>query len=184
MPNAVLSACSVSEEAENEQENLSVVTALKSSNPAVAAEQLGKLCMHCLRRRPHLRGRGKPKNSSTELLRKLTNVCRWCTAAAAAAAGCAACFAHGASACFWAISSVAGAHRHWRPVVMLSLLIQFLPFDPVGFNHVNHGLKFGIQLDQCLGREYFHHRVIIFREMWAVHWAKHWNARIFTLQTS
>lgn len=32
----------------------------------------------------------------------------------------------------------------------LSLLVQFFPVGPVSFDHVNHRLKFGIQLDQSL----------------------------------
>lgn len=35
----------------------------------------------------------------------------------------------------------------------LSLLVQFLPVGPVGFDHVDHRLKFGIQLDQSLEEE-------------------------------
>lgn len=152
----------------NARENLSDVAALKPENPAVAAEQPGNLCMHC-HGRPHLRG-GGGKKSSTELLQKLTNVCRWCVVAAA-----------GRAACFWALGSTAGARRHRRAVVVLSLLIKLLPFDPVGVNHVNHRLKFGIQLDQRLGREYMHHCVIMF---WVVLRAKRWPVGILTVQTS
>lgn len=144
----------------NAQENSSDVAALKSQNPAVAAEQPGNLCMHC-HGRPHLRGGVGGKKSSTELLQKLANVCRW----RVAAAGRAACFGQGAAAGLWALSSTAGARRHGRTVVVLSLLIKLLPFDPVGFNHVNHRLKFGIQLDQRLGREDIHHCYYILREL-------------------
>lgn len=133
------------------RENGSDVAALKSENPAAAAEQPGNLCMHC-HGRPHLRGGGGGKKSSTELLRELTDVCRRC----------AACLGH---ACFWALGATAGARRHRRPVLVLSLLIKLLPFDPVGFNHVNHRLKFGIQLDQRLGREHTHHCCYILRKL-------------------
>lgn len=84
--------------------------------------------------------------------RKLTNRFRWCVVSIAATAGCAARFGHRAAICFCAVRT-AGARGCRNTLATLSLLVQFLPFGPVSFDHVKDRLKFGIQLDQSLERE-------------------------------
>lgn len=136
LPNAALWAFKARRSEAGAEKKLSD---FKSRNSSLAAEQPKSLCMHCLSSRPRVGGYKETKTAALQLT-------------VIAAARRAARFGHSAAACFGAVSA-AGARRRGDTVAMLSLLIQFIPFDPVGFDHVKHRLKFGIQLDQSLDRE-------------------------------
>lgn len=84
--------------------------------------------------------------------RKLTDRFACCAVRIGAAAGRAAHFGHRTANCLCGVAA-AGAGRRRDAVAALSLPVQLLPVGPVGLDGFEHGLKFGIQLDQSLGEK-------------------------------
>lgn len=119
---------------------------LISSSGSRAQEPLHAL--HRLSGRLHLTGR-KPKTAARRGHRKLTDRFACCAVSIGAAAGRAARFGHGAANGLRDVAA-AGAGRRGDALATLSLPVQFLPVGPVSLDRFEHGLEFGIQLDQSL----------------------------------
>lgn len=77
---------------------------------------------------------------------KLTGHPGWCAFRVTTAAQCASSFGHCAAIGFRGLITV-GSGRIGNTLATLSLLVEILPFGPVCLDHINHRLKFGIQLD-------------------------------------
>lgn len=83
---------------------------------------------------------------------KLTNRFACCAVSISAAARRAARFGHSTANRLCDVTA-AGAGRRRDALATLSLPVQFLPVGPVSLDRFEHGLKFGIQLDQSLGEK-------------------------------
>lgn len=81
--------------------------------------------------------------------RKLTNRFACCAVSISAAAGRAARFGHSTADRLCDVAT-AWAGRRRDALAALSFPVQFLPVGPVSLDRFEHGLKFGIQLDQSL----------------------------------